>query len=328
MANNANMRAFQRATTVDAVKAAMPGVVQTVSEVMSSFTPERRAVVLAQLGITPPPQLEIRVPVAATGVRKYPVREGQEPDALITALKRMEGGVHWDYVLTGDKTFEVGEYEVVDVTAKLADTITVHPDASTDDVATYKRLVRKVAIAEARDLGWCDSGLNEYLGYLGLPEKTPQVVPVTVMVERTVMVTVDDADDRDAARAALAERPDDYREVVSRHVGTGTLREFAVKAPGDATHPIVGEIDELYTPTYDLRSGKSSYYNGYTDTRNTTNAPALTLRDGEPVYVAAGSDGEIVALFTDGQNRYCEMTVHGEGIERLQAQVDARSRNI
>lgn len=106
-----------------------------------------------------------------------------------------------------------------------------HPDAATDDLRTYKRLVRREGLKLRKDNDWCEGGTSEAFEKVGLARIGSVQVPVDLTVTRRVMVTVDDAVDEEDAHQLLAEGELD--EVVKAHVA---YRErfvgAALPAPG------------------------------------------------------------------------------------------------
>jgi hypothetical protein len=94
------------------------------------------------------------------------------------------------------------------------------PDAGTDDLAVYKKLVRRVALQQARERDWCESGTNRYLEHLGLPPQVPVFVPVAVTTTTVQRVRVYEAEDyADAQRLVAAGDADVAVQVtVGRHV--------------------------------------------------------------------------------------------------------------
>lgn len=68
----------------------------------------------------------------------------------------------------------------------------------------FQRQTREEAVRVAARQGWCDTGLNETLRNLGLPEKREFVVPVKIVTEQTTNITVTDAMSMEDAVAMVA----------------------------------------------------------------------------------------------------------------------------
>lgn len=112
-----------------------------------------------------------------------------------------------------------------------------------DDPTEYRKLVRAEAIRLADEMGWCSSGLDEYLDRLGLPRKgAGQAVRVEAHLTRPVWVRVPWADSAEEARGAVTEQ--DVRAALGG--GADSLVSFeAVEVP-TPEHVRPGDEDYLY----------------------------------------------------------------------------------
>jgi hypothetical protein len=100
---------------------------------------------------------------------------------------------------------ELGEptVEVEETTPREDEDVEADPDADTDDLDTYKALVRGVAIDMATNQSWCDDGLNGVLDELGLGRKGQLYdVEVRVVAAQTVTLKVR-ANSEDEARSQI-----------------------------------------------------------------------------------------------------------------------------
>lgn len=120
-------------------------------------------------------------------------------------------------------------------------------DAVQAEFDAFKQQVRAEALRVQREMSWCDSGLNETLSRLGLPQKTDVRVPVRLIeVPRqprveTVSLLVPDAESAEHARTLLADREELTRRI-RRAFGSYWEPELLQPAPTDGTGvPVVGE---------------------------------------------------------------------------------------
>lgn len=153
---------------------------------------------LTTLGVTPYEEVTVALPLKGTNT--YTItpsrRSGETAEQLVERVKAMSDADILSGTAYHTWVIERGEPVVTNVgTDGEAD-----PDASTTDLATYKRLVRRVAIAVGKERSWCDDGVNEYLRALDLPEKVRHGVPVEVTTTSRVIVYVDDAESAEEAR--------------------------------------------------------------------------------------------------------------------------------
>lgn len=88
----------------------------------------------------------------------------------------------------------VPEYEVVDG-APGVEGVEPDPNASTEDLRTYKRLVRREGLKLQREHDWCSSGTNSVFGEVGIGTVYGVTREATVTVSRRVTVTIKDAAD-------------------------------------------------------------------------------------------------------------------------------------
>lgn len=157
---------------------------------------------LTTLGL--PPHEECHVAVALKGTNTFTLtpqrRGGETPEQAIERVKAMSDAEVLTETAYHSWVIERGEPVVtIPGTDGEAD-----PDASTTDLATYKKLVRRVALAAAKEREWCDDGTNEYLRALDLAPKVKHRVPVTVTTTHRVLVQVEDAESMEEARERVA----------------------------------------------------------------------------------------------------------------------------
>lgn len=218
----------------------IPAVIEEVTREQGWDT-LRKETLKKRIGLQTEPVWEARIPVIKTMVRTMAIETGNKQDVL-DRLKAAKPETHAAYAM--NEKYEAGEPELVDV---LAD-VQPEPEASTDDPVVYKKMVRRLAIEEASNRGWCDSGLNKYLEKLGLAPKVPVYVRVTTLVEQGYSILVPDAESREEAREMLAADDKRVRELLKSQVGGNyVFRDVEVpELPDPSTQPVVGEIDALY----------------------------------------------------------------------------------
>lgn len=297
----------RNATTVAEFRAAVPDVIQAVRGVRSDFTIPRGNVILRKLGLELEKQAELRVPITATAVHVTVPYGGETTEELVEQMRALSGQDLWQGAV--NREFVAGVPEVIDLSADV-DAVP-DPDAATDDLHTYKRLFRRLAIQEAADLSWCDSGLNEYLAAMGLRPKAPQYVPVEVTTTRRVLVRVDDADTRDEAREILA---DEQRrtEAITRELGALRIVDSVVAPAAAPGEPVVGDPDELYWQDVEgtaARCGVRSRWREYVCTR-------AHGHDGD-LHVGATDDRVVRAFWRGDQGTYVSGT--GQTVADLDA---------
>lgn len=154
--------------------------------------------ILARLGVELFPNYQAKVTVSLQKEATFSVGSITDRDAAVEFAKANARDYIDFYELRREA--EIGDIELVQVGAdEPAD-----PDAGTEDLTVYKRLVRREAIRLATEHDWCDSGLNGVLQELGLPEKQVFRVPVDVMVRQRVSVAISDAESLEDARERIA----------------------------------------------------------------------------------------------------------------------------
>lgn len=142
-------------------------------------------------------------------------------------------------------------------------------DAIAAEFEDFKRRVRDEALRAQRSQSWCDSGVNEALRRLGLPEKQEFRIPVTVtrpapQPER-LTVTINDATSLEDAYRRLRENPAEIRRLVASQIGIRGATDIQVAdAPDPSAPPAVGDSRPAEGPWYT--------YN----TENWCNAPGST----------------------------------------------------
>lgn len=181
------------------------------------WSTEQMNKVLVRLGVEP--YSKFVAVVTATGTNESPrdlgsgTREGaqQEVDRIKDRAADYVSSYNWK-ADPDSVTVELRDLaEAIDAEAD--------PDASTEDIAVYRKLVRRIALAEARARDWCESGVNRYLEHLGLPLKGQVYVPVTVTVQQIHRVKFDEAEDyADALRLIEEGKAGD---AVKRALGSG-----------------------------------------------------------------------------------------------------------
>lgn len=129
-------------------------------------------------------------------------------------------------------------------------------DAIAAEFEDFKRRVREEALRAQRSQGWCDSGVNEALSRLGLPQKQEFRVPVILTrpapSPETVTVTVTDAASLEEANRRLRENPTELRRLVVSQVGIRGASDIRVldPSPDPSEAPAVG----------DPRPGEGAWY--------------------------------------------------------------------
>lgn len=167
----------------------------------------------------------------------------------------------------------------------------------------FEAQVRSVAIRVAHEQGFCDSGLNDVLRELGLPEKLTYRIPVRV-ADAVVRVSVRDAQSEDEAREML--RADPQRTLKSLERTTGlTVAQFEVlDAPPqpepDAGVPLPGQARPAEGTWYAV-STQSGGPNQCRVRNEEGGIPDLycTRPAGHPAdwHVAAGMNAGVLAVF-------------------------------
>lgn len=163
------------------------------------------------------------------------------------------------------------------------------------DPAEYRKFVRRTAIRVARENGWCDGGLHEYLTELGLPPKGDGIkVPVTVravyVVQKTVMVRVD-ADDTAEAQSLLTGEEGD--RLVKAHLGTHYVNTAEISEL--SYEPVVLAEDDLKLGDPDVITAAhrrcEHYSGGYYCTRERAHTGRHMAGDGTTI-IYVGQAGE------------------------------------
>lgn len=115
-------------------------------------------------------------------------------------------------------------------------------DAEAELIA-YKKQVRDEAIRVAAQQSWCDTGLNETLRNLALPEKRNYDIPIRVQVEVIRNVTVTGAESEEDARSKVFGQGDGQQWVREQY-GSG-YRYLAHEVPEPVTpdEAKVGDVD-------------------------------------------------------------------------------------
>lgn len=155
--------------------------------------------VLARLGVEPFPNFQAKVAVRIAKEATFPVSSSVTDRAAALEFAQANARDYIDFYELRREA-ELDSIEIVQLGADEA----ADPDAGTEDLTVYQRLVRREAIRLAAANDWCDSGLNGVLEQLGLPPKQTFRVPVDVMVRQRVSVAITDAETLEEARERVA----------------------------------------------------------------------------------------------------------------------------
>lgn len=166
----------------------------------------------------------------------------------------------------------------------------------------FEEQVRSVAIRVAQETGWCDSGLNDVLRELGLPEKKSFRIPVRI-AGAVVRVRVDDAQSEDEAREMLRADPVRTLKTLRRKTNLA-VTEFEVMDPPpqpdpDSGVPLPGQVRPEEGTWYAV--SEASGGPNQCRVRDQFSNPELycTRPVGHPAdwHVAAGMNAGVLAVF-------------------------------
>lgn len=117
------------------------------------------------------------------------------------------------------------EYEVVDG-APGVEGVEPDPNASTEDLRTYKRLVRREGIKLQREHDWCTSGTNAVFGEVGIGSTYGVTRRATITVTRRIDVHVREAADEQDLADMLAAGEVDLEQAARDADGIGYRETF------------------------------------------------------------------------------------------------------
>lgn len=127
-------------------------------------------------------------------------------------------------------------------------------------IEEYQAQVRAEALRVAKEMSWCDDGLNKTLRNLGLPEKQTYRIPLEIVEKRIVYVNVMDAATEEEARAKVT-----AEEYLKANVALyGVMQSAVVAETKSPDEQVKGDMDTTYArrrqcEDYDRTTGSGMY---------------------------------------------------------------------
>lgn len=244
---------------------------------------------LVRVGLTPMATRRVKAAITLTLSKGFDVPAGQDPQEWIDSVSQGSGARGWFSYYEFDTPLSEADANAYSVSLDEEVTPGVEgvepdPDASTDDLRTYKRLIRREGLKLRNEFGWCEGGTSDAFEKIGLARIGRVRVPMEVVTRRQVLVDVDDAEDQEDAVEIVTADPERVKSALMS-------REQLVEVkPLDPRRPAVGRylretLDESCHGAYDDEQC-GARDDGFSCTRH---------RDHNDEYghVAAYEDGEI-----------------------------------
>lgn len=205
---------------------------------------------LVHVGLQPmsAQQIVVKATVSAPVVKPVEVPEGFTPEQWVNRNGGAKGLLTVHDLQPHFNDAEA-EYEVVETTPG-TEGVEPKPDASTEDLARYKRLVRREGIELQHEFDWCESGTSDVFERVGLPRIGEVQVLVDVTTVQRIRLTTSAMDEEEAAELlAAGELNGLVRGSINRN------QRLVSIVPADMSRHFVGDVD----PTgYGSRANRAS----------------------------------------------------------------------
>lgn len=240
---------------------------------------------LVRVGLEPFTARRVTAKVTLTHTKGFDVPEAYRDDVQgwIRQVQENSGGARgWFSYYDFDGVLGEAEPEVAvdEEYVPGVEGVEPDPDAATDDLRTYKRLLRREGLKLRKEFEWCEGGTSDAFERVGLARLGTIRVPVEVTTRRVVMVSVDDAEDEEEAREVVVNDPERVKGYV------GTVEVVGVSAPTPGAPFVGGNLAVIGEQAREYPDNCRSRHDGWTCSREREHADQYG-------HIAAYHDGEI-----------------------------------